>query len=234
MHTLVYTSAYNCALAGITSSAGTVNGKWGNTVSEYSPWSHWVNTEVGDPIRANLYYTNLLTNETGDSRLAEFFVPGTGMTSIFGYDIYGDLGGTGDSLVSNSAAQINKYAAVNAPFPLISYEENILIRAEAWVRANNAANVTDVNLIRTAAGLLALTGTATTDRDTCLTEILKQKYIQLFLEGQNYHDMRRVHKTDGRPLYRNGIPPRFLYPEAETTTNPNVPADNASTVNELW
>jgi hypothetical protein len=237
MHTLNYASALTSANAGITASAGTVNGIWSTAVTEYSPWSHWVNTEVGNPIRANKYYTDLLTSEAGDTRLATFFNPGEDTTVIFGFDVYGDLGATAGALNSNRAARINKYAAVDASFPLISYEENVLIRAEATARTSGvAAAIPDINLIRTNAGLTALTtGAVMTNADTCITEILKQKYIQLFLEGQNYHDMRRVAHTDaGRTYYRAGIPPRLLYPEAETKTNPNVPADNASTVNELW
>jgi hypothetical protein len=237
MHTLNYANALTCANAGITAGAGTVNGIWSTTIGEYSPWSHWVNTETGDPIRANKYYINMLTSEAGDTRLAAFFNAATGASGIVGFDVYGDLNGTGDELDGTLAAEINKYAPFNAPFPLISYEENVLIRAEATARTSGAAAaIADVNVIRTVAGLTALTtGAVTTNADTCITEILKQKYIQLFLEGQNYHDMRRVAHTDaGRTYYRNGIPPRFLYPEAETTTNPNVPADNASTVNELW
>ncbi len=204
-------------------------------MTEYSAWSHWVNTEVGNPIRANKYFVDKLKSEAGDTRLSTFFAKPAAAASIVGYDIYGDLGGTGDEIIPDNAAGLNKYAAVDAPFPLISYEETVLIHAEAAARTSGAAAaVADINLIRSAAGLTALTGAATTDAAASITEILKQKYMQLFLEGQAYHDMRRVHKTDGTPLYRAGIPLRWLYPDAEQKTNPNTPVDNASTVNELW
>ncbi len=235
MHTLTYASALTEAQAGITATGNSVMAMWSTNPAEYSPWSHWVSTEVGDPIRANKYLVDMLKSEAGDTRLAADFSKPAAAASIVGFDIYGDLGGTGDELVAENAAELNHYAAVDAPFPLISYEETVLIRAEASARTSGAAAaVADINLIRTAAGLTALTGTATTDVTACITEILKQKYMQLLLEGQAYNDMRRVHKTDGRPLYRTGIPLRWLYPDAEQKTNPNTPVDDASTVNELW
>jgi starch-binding outer membrane protein, SusD/RagB family len=235
LHTLNYASALSNAQAGITAAGNTVMAKWSTNSSEYSPWSHWVQTETGDPIRANKYFVDMLRSEPGDTRLTVDFNIGGTATSIVGFDIYSDLGGTGDELIAGNTAELNHYGAVNASFPLISYQENVLIRAEAAARTSGAPAATaDIDLIRTAAGLTALTGTATTDATACITEILKQKYIQLFLEGQAYHDMRRVHKTDGRPLYRTGIPMRWLYPDVEQKTNHNTPVDDASTVNELW
>jgi starch-binding outer membrane protein, SusD/RagB family len=235
LHTLNYASALSNAQTGITAAGNTVMAKWSTNSSEYSPWGHWVNTEAGDPIRANKYFVDMLKSETGDTRLTADFNKAATAASIVGFDIYGDLSGTGDELIAGNTAELNHYGAVNASFPLISYQENVLIRAEAAARTSGAPAATaDIDLIRTAAGLTALTGTATTDATACITEILKQKYIQLFLEGQAYHDMRRVHKTDGRPLYRTGIPMRWLYPDVEQKTNHNTPVDDASTVNELW
>ncbi|MBN1396542.1 MAG: RagB/SusD family nutrient uptake outer membrane protein [Bacteroidetes bacterium] len=235
LHTLDYAGALTQAQQGITAAAGTVNAYWSTNVLEYSPWGHWVNTETGNPIRANKYLIDKLTSEAGDTRLNTFFTPGGSATTIVGFDIYGDLGGAGDELVADNAAGLNKYGPVDAPFPLMSYEETVLIRAEAQARtAGAAAAVPDIDIIRTGAGLAGVSGAATTDAAACITEILKQKYMQLLLEGQAYHDMRRVHKTDGTPLYRTGIPLRWLYPDVEQKVNPNTPVDDASTVNELW
>jgi hypothetical protein len=107
---------------------------------------------------------------------------------------------------------------MNQPFPLISYQENILIRAEARARAGDFAGArADVNIIRTAAGLTARDNTTLPDANV-ITEILKQKYLQLHLEGQAYHDMRRT-----GTLVKSGIPVRWIYGINEYTTNPNVP-----------
>jgi hypothetical protein len=237
LHALNYAAAATAAASGISATTGTVNGIWTlAATTEYSPWGHWSQTETGEPLRANKYFVDLLKSETGDTRLAAYFAARGGATAIVGYDIYGDLGGTGDELVTTRAAGLVKYRAYNAPFPLISYEENLLISAEAKARtANTAGAITDLNVIRTGAGLTAkVAGDFATTADL-ITEILKQKYLQLFLEGQAYHDMRRVAFTDGRPLYRAGIPLRYFYTQSEQTTNPNVPTgEDMFTRNELW
>ncbi len=235
LHTLNYQGAISSVAQGIAATSGTVNSIYTTNVLEYSPWGHWTLTEVGEPIRSNKYYVDLLKSEPGDKRLTLFLAPRGGATAIVGYDIYRDLGGTGDELVPTKAAGLAKYGPYNAPFPLISYEENILIRAECKARTGDLAGaVADLNIIRTNAGLTSKTVGDFATPSALITEILKQKYLQLFLEGQAYHDMRRVNKTDGTPLYRAGIPYRWLYPEAEITTNPNVPLDNEQTRNELW
>lgn len=237
LHTLNYAGAAAAAAQGITASANNVNGIWTLTTGEYSPWGHWAKTETGEPLRANKYFVDLLKSEPGDNRLTAYFAPRGGATSIVGYDIYGDLGGTGDELSTTRAAGLVKYSAYDAKFPLISYEENLLIRAEAKARTgDNAGAVADLNVIRTGAGLPAKTVGDFPNTAALITEILKQKYLQLFLEGQAYHDMRRVNKTDGRPLYRNGIPLRYFYTQSEQTTNPNVPPDPDGLYgrNEIW
>jgi len=242
MHTLNYAAAVTAANSGISAAANGVYSVYTTTTGEYAPWGHWVNTEAGNPIRANKYYMDLLrgkgsTDSTAtDSRRTAYFtiVTGSGATQIVGHDIYGDLGGTGDELTPGRAAGLLKYGPYNARFPLISYQENLLIRAEATARTSGvtAGALADLNAIRTGAGLTAKVAGDFATTAAFITEVLKQKYLQLQLEGQDYHDMRRVNQTDGTPLRRTGIPLRWLYPESETTTNANVPADPAR--NELW
>ena len=79
--------------------------------------------------------------------------------------------------------------------------------------------MTDVNIIRNAAGLPAF---ASTDPLVTGIEILKQKYLQLFLEGQSYNDMRR---TKTLPDPQPGRNFRIHYPTTEINANPNTPAD---------
>jgi hypothetical protein len=236
MHQLNYANALSTANQGISATANSLNGIWSLTTGEYSPWGHWVLTETGDPIRANKYLVDMLKSEAGDTRLSEYFAIKGGAAAIVGFDIYSDLGGTGDEIVATKAAGLAKYSTYNARFPLISYEETMLIRAEAKARTGNASGaVADLNVIRTAAGLSAkVTGDFATT-GALITEILKQKYMELFLEGQAYHDIRRVHQTDGTPLYRAQIPLRYFYTQSEQTTNPNVPTgEDLYTRNELW
>jgi hypothetical protein len=238
LHTLNYAGAATAAAQGITT-GGTVNGIWTLALtSEYSPWGHWCQTETGEPLRANKYYVDRVKSEAGDTRLDVMLQikAGSGATSIVGHDVYRELGGTGDELVATRAAAVKKYRAYNAPFPLISYEENLLIRAEAKARTGDLSGaVADLNVIRTGAGLTSKAVGDFPNSAALVTEILKQKYIQLFLEGQAYHDMRRVNKTDGTPYFRAGIPHRYFYTQTEITTNKNVPTgEDLFTRNELW
>jgi hypothetical protein len=241
LHTMNYSSAATSASSGITAAAGSVFGRWTTSrTSEYSPWGHWCQTETGEPLRGNKYYVDLLKSEAGDTRLNSFFLAGTGAATIVGHDVYGDLGGTGDELIGTRAARVNNYRAYNAPFPLISYQENLLIRAEAVQRGAGAAVSSEalgyLNTIRTGAGLTSKVAGDFANGTAVITEILKQKYLQLFLEGQAYHDMRRVASTDGRAYYRANIPHRYFYTQTEINTNPNVPADPLGLYqkNELW
>lgn len=75
--------------------------------------------------------------------------------------------------------------------PVIRVSELYLNRAEALARSGNTAGaLTDINLIRTRAGLPAapatLTGTA------LITEILKQRRLELAFEGHRFFDMKRL------------------------------------------
>jgi len=239
MHTLDYANALTAANSGISASANVVSGVWTTTTGEYAPWGHWTLTEAGEPLRSNKYYVDMLYGKgttdslSTDTRRAAYLAIRSGATKIVGYDVYGDLGGVGDELTPTRAAGLVKYGTYNARFPLISYQENLLVRSEANARQTGiAAGLADLNTIRTGAALTSKLATDFASVAAFITEVQKQKYIQLQLEGQCYHDMRRVNKTDGTPLYRTGIPYRWLYPESETVANPNVPADPAR--NTLW
>lgn len=236
MFALDYAKAAAAAAQGIAAANGTVNGIFSSTTGEYSPWGHWTNTEAGEPLRANKYYVDLLKSEANDKRLTSFLSVRGGATSVIGFDVYSDLNGSTDEKNPSKAAGLNKLGPYNAPFPLISYEENLLIRAEAKARTGDTPGaIVDVNVVRTAAGLTAKVSGDFATAAALISEILKQKYLQLFLEGQSYHDMRRVNKTDGTPLYRAGIPARWVYNQNEITTNPNCPLnDSEQSRNELW
>lgn len=223
-----YALAITNANSGLTSTVGVaVNSIYTLTAGEYAPWGHWSQTEAGEPLRTTKYYVDLLRSEPGDTRLAAYLALKGGAATIVGYDVYGDLGGTGDELVTTRAAGLVKYRGYNASFPTISYQENLLIRAEAEARVNGitAPAVADLNAIRTAAGLPSRTAGSFASTTAFIAEVLKQKYLQLHLEGQAYHDMRRATEY---PLPRAGIPVRWIYGQSETLTNPNVPADPAS------
>lgn len=124
-------------------------------------------------------------------------------------------------------------AALATEWPVYLPGEITLIKAEAYARQttpdlNNA--LIELNKIVTkqpaadplgvGAGLPALTGTYTAPQ--ILTEVFKQRSIEMFLSGQRLEDSRRL----GRPQTerkRNFV----NYPFRERDQNPNTPTDPA-------
>lgn len=100
---------------------------------------------------------------------------------------------------------------------IIRASEVLLNRAEAYYNTNKEAEaLTDVNTIRTRAGLPAKTGLT---GQALLDEILKQRRLELAFEGHRFFDLKRLGKdlvkapanvpfTDFRILA--GIPAREL------------------------
>ena len=125
--------------------------------------------------------------------------------------------------------------AQTASMPLATYYENELILAEAKYATDQNAARTHLNNVRTA---LAedygsdITGFphSTSTGSSLLFEIMEEKYITLVGEISAFHDLRRTGNLIGVPnkttgsTAANGFPQRFLYPQNEVDTNPNVPS----------
>jgi hypothetical protein len=107
-----------------------------------------------------------------------------------------------DALTSNLAPTVAKSSTDK--FPIIRNEELILLRAEANIGLGNLGPAqTDINLIRSKAGLGPVTLTAA----EALNQLLHEKRYSLFLEGHRWIDLRRYNKLDDRnlvPLDRPG------------------------------
>ncbi len=123
------------------------------------------------------------------------------------------------------------FASSSAPVPLYLPGEVMLIKAEALARLDRLPEALDaLNAVRTktpaqdvygvGAGLPAF---ASADKNEILTEIYRQRCIELFMSGLKLEDMRRF----GRPAEerkRNFFP----YPFSERDNNGNTPADPAN------
>lgn len=121
------------------------------------------------------------------------------------------------------------YATGTTPIPIYLPGEIILIKAEAYARMNMLPEaLTELNKVITkqpaqdiygvGAGLPPIAGPLT--QEQLLTEIYRQRSIELFMSGLRLEDMRRL----GRPLEerkRNFFP----YPFQERDNNPNTPND---------
>jgi hypothetical protein len=124
---------------------------------------------------------------------------------------------------NNSGVTVNTrgYMSADAPFPLVSYAENLLILAEAGLRSNDVnTGLTHLNEFRTfmrlggylydvdetsnglvyddyAANDFQSGGIANTDNlsqnDALLKEILEERYITLFGQIEAFNDTRRTY-----------------------------------------
>lgn len=92
------------------------------------------------------------------------------------------------------------YSEQTTPLPVLRNEELILLRAEANVGLNNLATaLTDINYIRTTAGLLAPIA-ALVSRNAAIDAVLYEKRYSLLWEGHRWFDVRRWGRLLTLPL----------------------------------
>jgi hypothetical protein len=221
LHTMDYAKAAAEAALGLSEAGFDLFGIYNETAGEYSTWGHWTLTETGEPIRVEKGFMDLLKAETGDTRIAEYFNPNADGKYV-GFAYFIPTGADSTELNANYTAHLKKYGAYADDFPLMTYNETVLILAEAQSRTGQTGPAeSNLNIIRNLAGIGNYSGTDLTG------EILKQKYLTLFLEGQSYTDMRRT-----KTLPDAAIPMRFIYPLSEFNANPNVPGNSDNLV--IW
>lgn len=232
----LHVSNYASALA--EANQGMQSGAWlamySGNAREFSPWGYFSNDEQNE-IRGNKAFIDSLKSEAGDTRLREYFQPPDKSDSgkIIGYAKRGQVATDPDELVSDQIAILKKYSTYEEDFPMMSAEEVILIRAEAKAETGDVGGgVTDVNLIRAGA---SLPGFSSAEKDVVIKEIMKQKWLELFLEGQDYHDQRR-RKMMFEPIPSTADRPgnfRFIYPISEKNGNSNTPGNADELVKPL-
>lgn len=149
----------------------------------------------------------------------------TGSGSLFN-ELRDNAGSRFDSLVLGQASgrpYTAKWVGANVPFnnvPLFRYAEVLLTRAEANILAGGDINqsLADLNAVRTNYNLPALTST---DQATVLAEIRRERRIELHLEGDRYHQLRRLRL----PIRGNAFddPTKiFKIPNSEIRANPTM------------
>lgn len=224
LHVKKYTEALAEANLGIADASGTLFAVYSDNPNEVSPWGHWVGNE-GEPIRVEKNFIDSLKSEPGDNRLAEYFTTNAD-TQYVGFAAHKQANATDSEKDPTKLSGLKKYSQFADDFPMISYEETVLIKAECEARAGAVqAGVDAVNIIRKAAGLPDF---SSANKDAVIAQVLKQKYLELFLEGQGYTDQRRTGTT-----FSPDVPKRWIYPSSEKNANPNTPADNDNLVNQI-
>lgn len=143
--------------------------------------------------------TFLTDAEAGDTRLNKIVfreLPNadTGVLEPNTFEVNGlDENSTDDDLIGTHDVFI--YGGNVTSVPIIKNEELILLSAEANHIVDPAAAVAAIDVIRTAAGLLAYTGATTPE--ALVDEILKQRRYSLYAEGgHRWIDLRRFGRLE--------------------------------------
>ncbi len=129
-----------------------------------------------------------------------------------------------------------------ASYPMVTYEENQLILAEAKLRGGDASGALGhLNNVRQlhattfgttyddyvltdfeAAGIAGISGAS--QEDALLMEIVEEKYITLVGQIEVFCDIRRTDNMIGLvPTSGSMLPQRFIYPQDEINANTSIP-----------
>ncbi|MEO0903087.1 MAG: SusD/RagB family nutrient-binding outer membrane lipoprotein [Bacteroidota bacterium] len=120
--------------------------------------------------------------------------------------------------------------------PLLTYTELMFAKAECLLQTGgNPEEIREAYLegIRSSFDYYGL-GNLYTDfaaqnevnplEDVTLEHVMTQKYLALFSDPEVFTDWRRTNIPALVPNNSNAIPTRWLYPQTEINTNPNVPS----------
>jgi hypothetical protein len=228
-------TAYAAALAEAAQGVGMESGDnsqdyvipYTSNANEDNNWYQFIVEQRSGYISAGAYMVNLL-KASSDPRLTEYYAPATGYTQI-----YGNEPGTGvtDSTANLSALRLGK----GYPQAIVTYNENLLIMAEAQLAGNNAAGaLASLNAERAAWAdpVFGKVGSWHTSinlapaASATLNSVMQEKYIALFQNVESWNDYKRTCLPALTPAAgKADLPTRLLYGTTEVQTNPNTPAD---------
>ncbi|HEX8320939.1 SusD/RagB family nutrient-binding outer membrane lipoprotein [Longimicrobium sp.] len=184
----------------------------GTTEQEGNLWGQFI--VARSDLAAGQALATLLNRRTGDPRKAGYFT--LIADSIIGANRFG-AASTTPSIVAPARRPYNFRQ------PIVTWEENQLILAEAKLALGDPTAITHVNAVRTSVGLPALAGPAT------LPMIMEEKYIALFQNIEVWNDYKRTCYPAilpaGAPVAKE-VPGRLPYGQSERQSNPNIPLPN--------
>ena len=185
--------------------------------SERNMWLQFQLTSFGADLVAGSALVNVMKAQS-DPRLPDYFGK-NGAGNYVGYDV-ATQGPSDVSPIAGSNRNTPTFAQ-----PIITYDENQLIIAEAAFRASDipgaAIALNNVRSRYAKAAILAPT----------LSNIMQEKYIALFQNIEYWNDYKRTCLPALTPaLGRSVVPGRIPYGTTELQTNPNALADPGPTL----
>jgi starch-binding outer membrane protein, SusD/RagB family len=202
--------ALAAAMNGISAVANDMSTFHTTAAAHENLWWQW-ETERNNQLRAGRFLVELLRSR-GDPRLTGYF-DATG----------GEVIGSPPATPVPGAAWLSATrGARDFRQPLVTYQENQLIMAEANHRLGRDDGArANLNNARQAAGLGSAAGPGGA---ALFAEIMTEKYIAMFQNIEAWNDYKRTCIPDITPVAGRRVPGRLFYQNAERVNNPNIPA----------
>jgi starch-binding outer membrane protein, SusD/RagB family len=181
----------------------------GDNPQSYNAWYQFTVIQRAGYMFAGSFLVDLL-RQRNDPRLSRYFLP-----NAQGQFVGADPGDQTSSVFSGFTVEENPAYRQ----PIVTWQENELIKAEAAFRLGNTALALQaVNRVRVDAGLPPLASVT-------LNQILEELYIVLFQNPEVWSVWKRTCYPALTPAPGStAIPGRLLYAAGERNANPNVPA----------
>src|SRR5688572_22524296 len=214
-----YQNAIAAANNGISSPANDLRAFHGSATSERNIWYQFSQTTFGQDIVAGKPLVDLMVAR-GDPRLDDYF----------GLNAHGTYGGYDAPTDATDPDDISPFTGStrNVPNfrqPLVTWEENQLILAEAKLMTQGAAAaLPHLTAVRAQYNLAPVAAT--------LENIILEKYVALFQNIEVWNDYKRtclprlteVPDADFEHGFGEEIPGRLFYGSTEMNANPNTPS----------
>lgn len=215
-----YASALTETASGISSPSGDFSTYQSGTIGEQNQWFQFRLSRGTDISPAALLVD--VMKARNDPRLEQYFSAGP--------DAGGDIIGAdpGAEYDGSMAWLSDTRGAPEFQQPLITYAENMMIKAEAQYKTGAAAAALQtLNTYRATVPLPALNVSG----PDLYTAIMEEKWVALFQNVESWSDWRRtcypnIDATDGGTT----VFARMIYPATERNTNPNIPSPSAAPV----
>ncbi len=206
---------------------------YSNTVIESNKFS-LIDGDVAAAFSTNISSENILTflgdpTDRAATNLFSIFSLGSENVQLSVSDGYWDIinQDPGDERLTilhedfGTARALHKYDDWNMNIPFIRLPEMYLIRAESKAINNDLDGaLTDLNRLRQRAGI---GGTTYTDKDDLLEKIYIDRSLELSMEGDHFHNLKRLEQPiGGYPWSEAQYKLVFFIPEIETQLNSNL------------
>jgi hypothetical protein len=211
-----YTSALAEARKGISSPTNDWKTAHSSATSERNLWAQFQTTSFGLDLVAGSALVDIMKAQS-DPRLAEYFGKNSA-GGFVGYDVT-----TGNTPGATISQIVGSGRTNNTSFrqPIMTYDENQLIIAEAAFQTNDKATAaTAFNAVRTR-------NSKPTIASPTLNDIMTEKYIALYQNPEVWNDYKRTCLPALKPARgKSRIPGRLFYGSTEEQTNSNTPSSN--------